>query len=135
MIALGGVGRGLHFPEQCVHLIQAHGPPGTHAAVAGHGRANRVEPRLDAAGFAFAEFLHEIADQRLQIAMAQERRRFAHDHGAGSEAFDDEPAIGELAAIFEQSGRVFLRQLDDFRNEQELPGDAAASQGRLLSFS
>ncbi len=40
----------------------------------------------------------------------------------------DQPAFGDLIAMFEEQGRVFLRQLDDFGDQEELPRHAPAGQ-------
>src|SRR3546814_5283507 len=43
----------------------------------------------------FRQAVGEIADQALDVGLAQKRGRFAHRHGAGAEALDDEAEIGQ----------------------------------------
>ena len=134
MIALRGVRRGFHFAQERVHLVEPERAPGPHAAVAGHGRADRVEPRLDAAFRARRQLMGKVAHERLHVALPQQRRGLAHDHGAGAEAFENEAAARDFGAVFEENRRVFVRHFDDFGDQQQLAGDAFAQQRGFKFF-
>ena len=59
--------------------------------MAGEGREPLVEPALQRLGAVLGgEVLGEIAHQAGQVALRDQRRGFAQQHGAGAEAFDDE---------------------------------------------
>ena len=48
--ALAGMRCRFHFPEQGIHFIRIETAPGAHAAVAGHGCANVVDPLFKSDG-------------------------------------------------------------------------------------
>ncbi len=99
--------------------------------MASHGRADRMKPRFDAAVRAFLQFMREIADEGLHIAMPKKGRRLPRDHGAWAEALQHEAALGELVAMLQDKLGVLLGHLHDLGNEQKLPRDAASRKRRF----
>ncbi len=62
VVALAGMGRGLHLAQQGIHLGEVEAPAGAHAAVAGERAADLLQPLLEAEGRAeFGDLVGEIA--------------------------------------------------------------------------
>src|SRR3546814_9279034 len=74
MIALPGMGRRLHLPQQRVHLGRRQPPSGAHAAMAGHGAADLAQPLLERERSPeFGDLVGEILDQALHVGLAEQR--------------------------------------------------------------
>jgi hypothetical protein len=68
MIALAGIGRRLHFPQQRVHLLDLEPSPRAHRAVASHGRGHVHQAPLEGQRLVpFRHVLAEIAHQRARV--------------------------------------------------------------------
>ena len=64
---------------------------GAHAAVTGHGGEHVVEALGDdETPLAFGKLVGEIAQQILDVALAEQRRHLAHDDGRRAEGLDHE---------------------------------------------
>ena len=125
MVALAGVRRRLHLAKQRVHLLGFQPPPGAHRAVAGHGGGDVHQPALQGKRLVpFGQMLGEVASQRRGVNLAQHRRCLADGDGAGAERLDGEAKALELVGARQQALDIGGVELDDFRDEQDLPGDA-----------
>ena len=61
MIALAGMGRGFHFPQERVHLLGIKPAPRPHAHVAGERASNLFQPFLQRQGIAaFGDFIGKV---------------------------------------------------------------------------
>jgi hypothetical protein len=55
------------------------------------------------------------------LALAEQGRRFAHDHRAGTERFDGEAEARQFVAARHEIFHRRRIELDDFGDQQELP--------------
>ena len=94
VVALPGKRRALHVAEQRVHLFGIEPPPCPHAAVAGHGGQNMIEPPGKEARLFFVlglgEFGGKVGEKPLDVAGPEHRRDFAHQDRRGAERLDHE---------------------------------------------
>ena len=89
--------------------------------MAGHGRRDAVEPRLQRVdGVVVGDLVGEVADQRLHIGLAEHGRRLAHRDRAGPEALDAEAEAAQRLGMRGEPRRVVLGQVDDLRQKQHL---------------
>src|SRR5438270_639866 len=132
VVALAGIGRRLHFPQQRVHLFNLEAAPRAHRAVAGHGRGHMHEAPLERQRLVpFRHMLAEIAKKRARIDRAEQRRCLAHRDGSRAERLDGKAEAQELRGARDEPLDVGLIEFDDVRNQQDLPADAGAVERRL----
>jgi hypothetical protein len=79
VVALAGMGRRLHLAQERVHLLGAHPAAGADGAVAGHAAEDRVDPGLQRGGRPrVVQLVEDVAQDRLGVDLAEDRRGFAH---------------------------------------------------------
>ncbi len=123
MVALAGMRRGLHVAQQGVHLFGAHPATRTDRAVTGNAGQDRLDPGLHGLAAAqIREFVQDVADHRLGIDLAQNRRGFAHRDGPTAKGFNGQAQSGQVAGDLHQLCRFTGRQLHDFGDQQCLCG-------------
>ena len=104
--------------------------PGPHAAVAGHGRQHVVEPLGDdEAPLPLGKLVGEVAQQPLDVALAEQRRDLAHDDRGGAEGLDHEAEPLEVLGSGAEPLGALGVELDHFGDQQELPRQAAIGEG------
>src|SRR6266404_6864993 len=92
VVALAGIGRSFHFPQQRVHLLALEPAPGAHRAVAGHGGGHMHEAALARQRLVpLRHVLGEIAHECAGVDLAKERGGLAHGDRAGPERLDGKP--------------------------------------------
>ncbi len=135
MVALAAVRRDNHFAEEGVHLGHRQRAAGADAAVAGHGRGDLVEAFLEAQRLVEGgEFVGEVADQALDVALAERRRHRADQHSGRAEPLEVEAETGEFGgARLQPVARRFV-ELDHFGQQQRLGVDAAVGGCPLHAF-
>ena len=94
--------------------------------VAGDGGEAMVEPACQGLRAVLGrEIVGEVAQQPREIALSDQRRRLAHQHGAGAEGLDDEAERCKFLRMrLDQRRRVGV-EIDDERRQQHLPLDPA----------
>src|SRR5205085_1855391 len=89
VIALAAMRSGLHFTEQGVHFGDRERAAGADAAVARYRRGDLVEPFLERERLVEGgEFVRQIPNETVDIAIAEHRRGRAHQHRRRAEAFE-----------------------------------------------
>src|SRR5437868_6992010 len=84
-----------------------------------------VEAALEREGAVLGgEVVGEVAQQAIEIGARDQRGYFAHQHRAGTEAFEDEAEPGERVSMIDEPRGVVGVEIDDGRREQQLPLDA-----------
>src|SRR6266567_1849109 len=132
VVALAGVRRLFHLAQQRVHLLGLELASGAHRAVAGERRGDMHEPALERQRLVpFGHVLGKVAHQRARVDLAQQRRRLAHRHRAGTERLDREPVTAKLVGARDEALDLGRRKLDDLRDQQDLAGNAGLLQRRL----
>jgi len=125
MVALADVRRRLHLAQERVHLLGLEPAAGAHRAVAGQGGGDVQEASFERQRLVpFRHVLGEIAHQRARIDLAEQRRRLAHRDRARAKRLDDEAVTRKLVRPREQAGDIGLVELDDFRDQEQLPRHA-----------
>jgi len=85
MVALAGVGGGLHLAQEGVHLRGGQAAAGPDRAVAGQGRADLLQPLAQGQGLAcLRQVIGDVADQAGHVGLAQQGRGLPHQDGAGT---------------------------------------------------
>src|SRR6478735_8056183 len=97
MIALAGIGRALHLAQQRVHLLRLEPSSRAYRAVTSHGGRDLHEAALERQRLVpLAHVLGEVTHEAGAVDLAEERRRLAQRHRAGTEGFEHEPVAREL---------------------------------------
>ena len=77
------------------------------------------------------DLVGEIADQALNIDLAQQRRRFTHRYRTRPETFEPQSEAGERFGVHCQPLDVVGGQVDDFGQKQHLGGQGPRMHRRL----
>src|SRR5438045_7421946 len=105
---------------------------GTHARVARQGTADMLDPLLQGERITpFIELVGEIADQRFDIEPGNQRRHLADDNRTRPKWLQYEAELRQLVSPGRDAGRKGRVELDDFRQQEDLPCDAVAGERRL----
>ncbi len=90
MIALPGMRRRFHLPEQGVHFFAVQASAGSHGAMTGHGAAHVLESFFEDETVAeFRQLVGEISDQARNVDLTKERRDCTDNDGAWAKPFED----------------------------------------------
>ncbi|MNT36655.1 hypothetical protein D3C72_1727540 [compost metagenome] len=73
----------------------------------------------------FRQVVGDVADQALNIGVAQKRRRFADQHGAHPEGLDDQTHLGQFLGLGGDALGLGGVQFDHFGRQEGLTGDGA----------
>ena len=70
----------------------------------------------------------KIANQSLDIGLAEQRRDFAHGDGATPKPLEHQAKLREFVRVLGQRLGLIFADLDNFRDEKPLPRHAAESR-------
>ena len=73
----------------------------------------------------FGEVVGDVADQALDIGVAQQGRGFADEDGAGAEGFDDQTQLGQFVGAGGDAVGFRRIEFDHLGRQQGLTGDGA----------
>ena len=85
----------------------------------------------DEAPLAFGKLVGQIAQQPLDVALAEQRRHLAHDHRGRAESLDHEAETLKLGGSAGEPVGGLGVELDHFGDQQHLAGEAAIGEGPL----
>ena len=121
MVALAGMGGGLHLAQQGVHLVGFQSAPGSHRAVAGHSGTHVLEAFLEAQRIPHCgDLTYQVAHQPGNIHLAQQGRGLAHHNRAGTERLQHQPEGGQFLRPRYQGGGGVLIEFYHLGDEQPL---------------
>ncbi len=90
----------------------------------GHARQDGIDLRPQPLAAArVPQIIDDVAQKRLRVDFAQERRRFADRDSTGTEGLDDEAQRRKRRCMVQKKGRVDLLQVHDLGDQQRLGGD------------
>lgn len=124
MVALASIRRALHFPQKGIHFIGIEPPSRSHRAMAGNPRGNCLKPVTDQRRrLPFRQFIGKISEKQRAVDLAEKGGCLPDGDRARAEAIDDKPDLSEFRRAGHDVLNIFLRQVDNIGNEQNLPCD------------
>ena len=93
--------------------------------MAGAGREHVIEPARKSARVAFfREEVGDVLDETLAVDLAEQRRRLAHQHGAGAERLERQAERRKFVERRRKRVHARLVEIDDGGDQQHLSRDA-----------
>ena len=132
VVALAGMGRGLHLAQHRRPFPARQAPAGAtepwQAMVPTHVFQAVIQRERLARHSASSSARSRTSPANIHLA--QQRRRLAHQNGAGAEAFQHQPQLAPVPPPGPEPGGGGLVQLHHFGQKQPLAGHAAVGQSR-----
>ena len=135
MIALAGIGGGLHLAKQRIHLGIIELTTSPHRSVAGDRRQHMRDPVFQRAAPSHLDKLFgDIPHQKGRIRRAKKRGNTSYQNAAVAKPFDFKPEAGQKFGLGKDRLSLVSSQIDNIRYQQRLHGHTALLHRCLHPF-